>query len=178
VLVLPDGARRTIGFAASNGHPYVSIGKLLVDRRELALEQASMDGIRGWIARHPEEGTRLLQENPRYVFFRDLDGPPLGSLGVPVTAGRTIATDPAVFPPGALGFLRVPALGPSVGLARSSSTRTRAPPFAARVALTFSSGPGTTRPRPRDDYALQASSTFSPPASRRARDNFAVDAGR
>jgi membrane-bound lytic murein transglycosylase A len=118
VLVLPNGTRRTVGFAASNGHPYVSIGKLLVDRRELTLEQASMDGIRGWIATHPEQGMRLLQENPRYVFFRDLDGPPLGSLGVPVTAGRTIATDPAVFPPGALGFLRVPPLGPSTGLAR------------------------------------------------------------
>jgi membrane-bound lytic murein transglycosylase A len=118
VLVYPDGRRRTIGFAASNGHPYVSIGKLLVDRKALPLEQASMDGIRAWIAAHPDEGARLLQENPRYVFFRELEGQPLGSLGVPVTAGRTIATDPAVFPPGALGFVRVPAAGPSTALAR------------------------------------------------------------
>jgi membrane-bound lytic murein transglycosylase A len=118
VLVYPDGRRRTIGFAASNGHPYVSIGKLLVERRALTLDQASMDGIRAWIAAHPDEGARLLRENPRYVFFRELDGPPLGSLGVPVTAGRTIATDPAVFPPGALGFVRVPPVGPSAGLTR------------------------------------------------------------
>ena len=118
VLTYPDGRRRPIGFAASNGHPYVSIGRLLIERRELTLEQASMDGIRHWIATHPGEETRLLQSNPRYVFFRELDGPPLGSLGVAVTAGRTIATDPAVYPPGALAFIRVPATGPSGGLSR------------------------------------------------------------
>jgi len=118
VLTYPDGRSRTIGFAASNGQPYVSIGKLLVERGALSLDRASMGGIRDWIASHPEDGARLLQENPRYVFFRDLEGPPIGSLGVPVTAGRTIATDPAVFPPGALAFVHVPALGPSAGLAR------------------------------------------------------------
>jgi membrane-bound lytic murein transglycosylase A len=118
VLAFPDGSRRTIGFAASNGQPYVSIGKVLVDRGELTLDQASMEGIRQWIAAHPGEDTRLLQTNPRYVFFRPLDGPPLGSLGVPVTAGRTIATDPTVFPPGALAFVHVPATAASPELAR------------------------------------------------------------
>src|SRR4030095_6401365 len=100
------------------GRPYVSIGRALVERGELGVDQASMQGIRDWVAAHPAEAEELLHENPRYVFFRPLDGPPLGSTGVAVTAGRTIATDPAVFPPGALGFLRVPPLGPSVGLAR------------------------------------------------------------
>jgi membrane-bound lytic murein transglycosylase A len=118
VLAFPDGGRRTIGFAASNGQPYVSIGKALVERGELTLDQASMEGIRQWIAAHPGEETRLLQTNPRYVFFRPLDGPPLGSLGVPVTAGRTIATDPTVFPPGALAFVHIPATTASPALSR------------------------------------------------------------
>jgi membrane-bound lytic murein transglycosylase A len=118
VLTFPDGTERTIGFAASNGRPYVSVGKLLVDRGELPLERASMAGIRDWIARHPAEGARLLHENPRYVFFRQLDGAPVGSLGVPVTPGRTIATDPAVFPPGALAWVHVPATGGSRPLSR------------------------------------------------------------
>lgn len=118
VLTFPDGSQRTIGFAASNGHPYVSVGRLLVERGELALEQASMANIGHWVASRPEEGPRLLRENPRYVFFRPLDGPPVGSLGVPVTGGRTIATDPAVFPPGALAFVHVPATGPSRALSR------------------------------------------------------------
>jgi membrane-bound lytic murein transglycosylase A len=118
VLTFPDGSRRTIGFAASNGHPYVSIGKVLIERGELTLDQASMDGIRQWIATHPAEEARLLQTNPRYVFFRELAGPPLGSRGVPVTAGRTIATDPGVFPPGALAFIQLPPTATSPGLAR------------------------------------------------------------
>ncbi|MCC6765819.1 MAG: murein transglycosylase A [Deltaproteobacteria bacterium] len=118
VLVFPDGTRRTIGFAASNGRPYTSIGRVLVDRGELTLDQASMAGIREWLRIHPEEEARLLQTNARYVFFRTLDGPPLGSLGVPVTTGRTIATDPMVFPPGALAFISVPEAGPGVALSR------------------------------------------------------------
>jgi membrane-bound lytic murein transglycosylase A len=118
VLTFPDGSQRTIGFATTNGHPYMSIGRVLVERGALSLDQASMQGIRRWIETHPDEGARLLQTNPRYVFFRQLDGPPLGSLGIPVTAGRSIATDPGVFPPGALGFVRVPALGSSRALSR------------------------------------------------------------
>jgi membrane-bound lytic murein transglycosylase A len=68
-----------------------------------------MQGIRRWIAAHPDERERVLHANPRYVFFRPLAGGALGSLGVPVTGGRTIATDPAIYPPGALAFVRVPA---------------------------------------------------------------------
>jgi membrane-bound lytic murein transglycosylase A len=143
VLTFPDGTERTIGFAASNGRPYVSIGKLLVDRGELALERASMAGIRDWIARHPAEGARLLHENPRYVFFRPLDGAPVGSLGVAVTPGRTIATDPAVFPPGALAFVHVPATGANRPLSRlvlnqDAGAAIRGP---GRVDVYFGAGP-------------------------------------
>ena len=107
-LAFPDGSRRLVGFAASNGHPYVSIGKLLIDEGRLGADDASMQGIRRWITEHPEERDRVLHANPRYVFFRPLASEPLGSLGVPVTGGRSIATDPAVYPPGALAFVRVP----------------------------------------------------------------------
>ena len=143
VLTYPDGTERTIGFAASNGRPYVSVGKLLVDRGELPLERASMAGIRDWITRHPAEGGRLLQENPRYVFFRQLDGAPVGSLGVPVTPGRTIATDPSVFPPGALAFVHVPATGGSRPLSRlvlnqDTGAAIRGP---GRVDVYFGAGP-------------------------------------
>ncbi len=118
ILTFPDGTSRLVGFAASNGRPYVSIGRLLVERGALRLEHASMPAIRSWIEDHPEEGQRLLQENPRYVFFRELTGPPLGSLGVAVTPGRSIAIDPTVFPPGALGFIHIQANGPSPELSR------------------------------------------------------------
>jgi membrane-bound lytic murein transglycosylase A len=118
VLVFPDGTRRTIGFAASNGRPYTSIGRVLVDRGEMALDGASMAGIREWLRSHREQESALLQANARYVFFRALDGPPVGSLGVAVTPGRTIATDAAVFPPGALAFVTVPEPTSGTGLSR------------------------------------------------------------
>jgi membrane-bound lytic murein transglycosylase A len=117
-LALPDGTRRGIGFAATNGHKYVSIGKVLADRGALTIDGASQAAIRDWVAAHPVEGTEVLHANPRYVFFRPHEGPAVGSLGVPVTAGRSIATDPALYPPGALAFIRLPAKGGTPELAR------------------------------------------------------------
>ena len=106
-LVFPDGPR-AIGFAGSNGHPYVSIGKMLIEEGSLSADAASMQGIRRWLAEHPGEEARVLNANPRFVFFRRLEGSPVGSLGVPVTAGRSIATDPSIYPPGALAYVNVP----------------------------------------------------------------------
>jgi len=108
-LRLPDGRAPLIGFAASNGRPYVSVGKLLVAEGALTADEASMQGIRRWIAAHPEARDRVLQTNPRYVFFRPLAADAIGSLGVAVTAGRTIATDPAIYPAGAPAFVRIAA---------------------------------------------------------------------
>jgi membrane-bound lytic murein transglycosylase A len=105
-LRLPDGRELRVGYAASNGRPYRSIGRLLIDEGRLEREAVSLQTIRAWLAAHPEERTRVLHHNESYVFFRRLDGPPLGSLGVPVTPGRSIATDPRLFPPGALAFVR------------------------------------------------------------------------
>ncbi len=107
-IELPDGTHLRVGYADQNGHPYVSIGKLLVERGELKLEEASMQGIKDWGARNPDKLPELLAANPSYVFFRELpDGlpGPLGALGVPLTAGRSIAVDPRFIPLGAPVFL-------------------------------------------------------------------------
>jgi membrane-bound lytic murein transglycosylase A len=105
---LPDGSHMRVGYADQNGHPYQSIGKLLVERGELKLEQASMQGIKDWGARNPDQLPELLASNPSFVFFRELpDGlpGPLGALGVPLTGGRSIAIDPRFIPLGAPVFL-------------------------------------------------------------------------
>lgn len=107
-IELPDGSHLRVGYADQNGHPYLSIGKLLVERGELKLEQASMQGIKDWGARNPEKLPELLASNPSFVFFRELpDGlpGPLGALGVPLTGGRSIAIDPRFIPLGAPVFL-------------------------------------------------------------------------
>lgn len=107
-LQLDTGERVRVGYGDQNGFPYRSIGRHLIDRGELTLEQASMQGIKAWAAKNPDKLADVLHHNASYVFFRDLPSNlpgPLGSLGVPVTAGRTLAVDPRFVPLGAPVFL-------------------------------------------------------------------------
>ena len=103
---LPDGAWFRVGYAASNGWPYRSIGKMLLSQGKLQPGEASAQGIRRYLRRHPAEQDRILFHNRRYIFFRVVSAGPLGSLGVPLTPGRSIAVDPNWYPPGAVGFIR------------------------------------------------------------------------
>ena len=105
---LPDGRRVRVGYADQNGHPYQSIGRWLVDKGELKLEDASMQGIQAWARANPKRLHELLNVNPSFVFFRELPdngGGPPGALGVPLTPGRSIAVDPRAVPLGAPVFL-------------------------------------------------------------------------
>lgn len=105
-LRLPDGSVMRIGYAGQNGHDYVGIGRVLRDRGALAAGEATMQGIVGYLHRQSDGGMAVMQENPSWVFFRELTGPgPLGSLGVPVTARASVAADPAYIPLGAPVFL-------------------------------------------------------------------------
>lgn len=105
---LTDGSTVRVNYADQNGHPYQSIGRVLVDRGELKLEEASMQGIQAWARANPARLDELLNANPSYVFFREnpnsKDGP-AGALGVPLTPERSIAIDPRSVPLGAPVFL-------------------------------------------------------------------------
>ncbi|HWP87864.1 MAG TPA: MltA domain-containing protein, partial [Burkholderiales bacterium] len=97
-----------LGYADQNGYPYRSIGRLLVERGDLPLEKASMQGIKAWAKQNPDKLQELLNYNASYVFFRELprDLPgPLGALGIPLTARRSIAVDARYIPLGAPVFL-------------------------------------------------------------------------
>lgn len=103
-IALNEGGVMRIGFAEHNGHPYRSIGRVLIDRGDLAAERASMQGIKAWARAHPDKLAELLNQNPRYVFFRELPGnggSPPGAMGVPLTPERSIAIDPRYVPLGA-----------------------------------------------------------------------------
>lgn len=104
-LRLPHGELMRVGYASQNGHPYRSIGRLLIDEGKVPREKMSMQAIRRYLAGHPEEVDRVLDHNPSVVFFRRLKGPPVGNLGLPVVPGRAVATDHKVVPPGVLCFL-------------------------------------------------------------------------
>ena len=105
---LPDGTTARLNYADQNGYPYQSIGRVLVDRGELKLEEASMQGIQAWARANPGRLQELLNANPSYVFFREVPNSkegPVGALGVPLTAERSIAVDPRSVPLGAPVFL-------------------------------------------------------------------------
>lgn len=105
---LENGEIVRVGYSEQNGHPYRSIGRLLVERGELSLDKASMQGIKAWGEKNPRKLGELLGQNSSFVFFRELPAAmpgPVGSLGVPLTAGRSLAIDPRVVPQGAPVFL-------------------------------------------------------------------------
>jgi membrane-bound lytic murein transglycosylase A len=104
---VPDGRTLRVGYAASNGRPYRSIGRYLIDQGFLNDKDISMERIRDYIQRNPGRAEEIFNYNERYIFFRllpDSEGPQ-GALGVPLTPGRSIATDLTLFPPGALAYL-------------------------------------------------------------------------
>ena len=103
-----NGENIMINYGNQNGHPYRSIGKLLIERGELTRDQMSMQNIRAWAKQHPDQVAALLGENPSYIFFRELPAEmttPPGSLGVPLTPEVSIAIDPKTIPLGAPVFL-------------------------------------------------------------------------
>jgi len=101
-LRLPDGSIMRIGYDGQNGHDYTGIGRLLLDRGELAPGGASMQSIVGWLRANPERAPAVMNENRSYVFFRELTGPgPVGAMGLAVTPGASVAVDPAYIPLGA-----------------------------------------------------------------------------
>ena len=97
---LPDGSWLRLGYAAKNGHPYTSIGKLLAGRGEARPKDLTMDGLKAWLRADPLRGRGLMRENKSYVFFRELpqaqaDEGPVGAQGVTLTPGRSLAVDTA-----------------------------------------------------------------------------------
>jgi membrane-bound lytic murein transglycosylase A len=106
-LELGEGKAMSVGYAEKNGHPYRALGRYLVDKGFLTMEEVSMQSIRACLSNHPEIVDEVLSYNPSFVFFRTLgEGPVLGSLNTPITPGRTVALDSRLFPPGALVFIK------------------------------------------------------------------------
>jgi membrane-bound lytic murein transglycosylase A len=100
-VILADGSVVQLGYDGQNGHPYVPIGRVLADRGLLPRDEVSMQSIRAWLAAHPDEAAGLMNENPSYVFFRELRGEgPIGAQGVVLTPGRSLAVDRSFLPLG------------------------------------------------------------------------------
>jgi membrane-bound lytic murein transglycosylase A len=103
-----DGEVQRIQFDSSNGRPYRSIGRRLIDQDRIAAQDMSMPAIRSYLQQHPDQLADILDHNPRYIFFKKADGGPRGALGVPLTPMRSLAVDQGLFPSAALAFFSTP----------------------------------------------------------------------
>lgn len=99
---LPDGTIKRIGYAGNNGLRFRGIGGILLRAGVLGPGQGSMPSVADWLRQNPEEGRRYMEENPRFIFFRWIEGPgPIGAFGAPLEPLRSLAVDPRYIPYGA-----------------------------------------------------------------------------
>jgi membrane-bound lytic murein transglycosylase A len=106
-LQLTDGTVMTVGHAGTTDYPYTGIGRELVKAGKFKLEELTLPRLLQYLADNPAERDVYLPRNNRFVFFRPTGGAAAtGSIGVPVTADRSIATDKTQFPPGAIALIQ------------------------------------------------------------------------
>jgi membrane-bound lytic murein transglycosylase A len=97
----------TVGYAGKTNYPYTSIGKALIQDGKIDELNISLEAIRQYFQQYPGDLDLYLPRNQSFVFFKNTQGSPaMGNLDVPVTAERSIATDNALMPPGALALIR------------------------------------------------------------------------
>jgi membrane-bound lytic murein transglycosylase A len=109
-VLLDNGETMRVAYDGQNGHGYVPVGRVLVDRGEMTLDQVSMQSIRLWLNTHPAASREVMQRNPSFVFFKELPDPGAdvgapGALGAPLLPMRSVAVDRGFIPLGAPMFI-------------------------------------------------------------------------
>lgn len=102
IIEFEDGKKMYVGYASQNGHPYTPIAGVLIKKGEMTKQNASMQGIKKYLEAHPEEMDEVINQNKSFVFFRKLTlDAALGSQGVALTPGYSLAIDRQWIPMGA-----------------------------------------------------------------------------
>ncbi|MGL5448572.1 MAG: murein transglycosylase A [Rhabdaerophilum sp.] len=117
-LSFTDGTRARLTYAGRNGHPYTSIGRILVENGEISLAEMSLERLMSWLRADPARGRVLMERNRSYVFFAlepmtDPARGPTGGAGVPLTTGRSLAIDRTIWPYGLPIWISVSPLTPA-----------------------------------------------------------------
>ncbi len=107
VLEFPDGTRQGVRYQGSNKYSYNGIGKLMIRDGAIDTSQGSMQGIKKYFADNPQNISKYLHQNKRYIFFTLSNEGARGSGGGELVGGRSIATDKSIYPAGGLAFVRV-----------------------------------------------------------------------
>jgi len=103
---LTNGGRTSVGFAGGTDYAWTSIGRELAKDGKMPLSGLTMPKLITYFRQHPKELSNYLPRWERFVFFAETNGTPAtGSILVPVTAERSIATDKSLMPPGALALI-------------------------------------------------------------------------
>jgi membrane-bound lytic murein transglycosylase A len=120
---LTNGKSISVAFDGSTDYPYTSIGKELVKDGIFQPGELTLPILIDYLKKHPEALDRYLPRNNRFIFFRETSAAAKakGSLGLPVTPERSIATDKSLMPPGALALLLAPI--PNTNLQKESVSR-------------------------------------------------------
>ncbi len=108
-LQMTDGTTMTVGYDGTTNYPYVSVGGELVKDGVFKQDELTLPKLLDYFAVNPQQLNQYVPRNNRFIFFRETQGkPPTGSLSVPVTGDRSIATDKSLMPPGALALIVAP----------------------------------------------------------------------
>ena len=107
VLEYPDGRRQGVRYQGSNKYSYNGIGKLMIRDGVITTSEGSMQGIKKYFAKNPQNISKYLNQNKRYIFFTLSDEGAIGSGGGELVGGRSIATDKSIYPAGGLVFIKV-----------------------------------------------------------------------
>lgn len=106
VVKTPDNKHYRIGYAGNNGYKFTGIGSILMKNNIRPKNGYSMNAVKEWLDNNPKTTEKLIKENDRYIFFRDIDGDgPIGAMGVPLTPKKSIAVDPEYIPLGMPMFI-------------------------------------------------------------------------
>ncbi|MBI5865216.1 MAG: MltA domain-containing protein [Planctomycetes bacterium] len=104
-LRLADGTLWELGYAGNNGHDYKPISEAMIADGLLSKKELSLQAMLRYFEQHPDQVQKYTWQNPRYIFFKETVGGPYGSIGVPVTRMRSLATDKTIFPRACLAFI-------------------------------------------------------------------------
>ncbi len=110
VATLPNGEEVRVGYAENNGHKFKGIGSILLEKKLIKPNEASMPKIREWLKKNGDKAKANMLLNDRFIFHQIVkaDGP-LGAMGLPLFAGRALAVDRSYIPLGSIMWLETTA---------------------------------------------------------------------
>ncbi len=136
-LDVGGGQTVRIHYDGDNGRKYQSVGQYMIATHRVPAQGFGHDGLKRYMQQHPAERQSILNIDERYIFFKlDYSSAAIfayGNINVPLTPGRSIATDPKLFAKGALAWVSVD--GASAGLldpGRMKPSQEGVPPGAHR----------------------------------------------